>query len=105
MNDAVPVSLVQRIGDLNQILERLFERDQSALESIVESLPVDVLHHQELRPILGPDVVEGADVRVIQAGDDLGFSPESFATLRSLGQVVRQYLDRHDAVSRVSTAR
>lgn len=56
------------------------------------------LHDQELRPILDPDVVEGADVRVIQAGDDPGFGREPLATLPIPRKVFRQYLERHDAV-------
>ena len=44
------------------------------------------------------DVVQGADVRIVQRGDTLGLAREPFTELRIGGQRWRQNLDCHDAI-------
>jgi hypothetical protein len=64
MNDSGLVSGDKGIGDLNPVMERLIERQLSAFEKGPERLPVQVLHDEEIRPVLLTDVVDGADMRV-----------------------------------------
>ena len=71
MGDALPVRLVQRIRDLDGHLERLVERQCALLKPLSERVALQVLHDQEVDPVLGADVVERANVRVVQAGDGL----------------------------------
>ena len=52
------------IGDLDAVLERLIEWQLATGQAGRECLPVQVLHDEEIRPVLLPDVVERADVRV-----------------------------------------
>ena len=44
------------------------------------------------------DVMEGADVRVVQAGDGLGFPVEPLLQIWVRGNVLGEHLDRHGAV-------
>ena len=44
--------------------------------------PIQVLHNQEMDAVLLADVIERADVGMVEAGDCSGFSLESLAQLR-----------------------
>ena len=44
-------------------------------------LSLEILHDEERRPVLFPDVVERADVRMIELGDRAGLAVESLADL------------------------
>ena len=50
------------------------------------------------RAVLTADVVERADVRVVERGDRAGFALEPLAELRVAGEVRRQDLDRDGAI-------
>jgi hypothetical protein len=62
-----------------------------------ERLALDKLHHQEIDFAFAADVVERADVRMIQRGDRAGFALETLAALRVRGKIRRQNLDRNVA--------
>jgi hypothetical protein len=61
-------------GDIN--------RQGLALESFGERLTLEQFHHQVIRVAFTADVVQSADVLVLQTGDDLCFPAESCAVLR-----------------------
>ena len=67
---------VERVGDLNRHLQRLVERQCALRQSLRQRLPFQMLHHQEVDPVLAADVVDGADVRMTQRGERLGFALE-----------------------------
>ena len=52
-------------------------------------LALQMLHDQEVDPVLVPHVVERADVRVVQAGDGLGFALEPLLQRRVSRDVAR----------------
>ena len=72
VDDAFAVRGIQRIGNLDGVLQRLIERQRP-----FERLALDVLHHQVVRA----DVVELADVGMIQRGDRARLALEAFAEL------------------------
>ena len=49
-------------------------------------------------PILLADVVQGADVRVVQAGDGLGFPLEALAEIGIVGDMRQEHLDGDGAI-------
>ena len=51
-----------------------------------------MLHDQKIEPILLANVVEGADVRVVQARHGSRLALESLASLRTVGNVAWQHL-------------
>jgi len=98
VDDAGAVRLVERVGDLHRNRQRLIERKRALLQSLGERHALQVLHDQEVGRMLVPDVVQRADVRMVQRGDRASFVLESLAKLRVGGQGLGQHLDRDDAL-------
>ena len=46
MDDALPMCLVERVGDLDSDLQRLVERERAFLEARGERLAVEMRHHR-----------------------------------------------------------
>jgi len=93
MHHALAMSLVQRVSDLDGMLQGLVERQGALLQSIGERVSFDVLHDHEIHAILAADVVERADVGMVQAGDGPGFTLETLLELGVVGEVRRRDLD------------
>ncbi len=93
----LPVRLVQGIRD-NGNSQCLIEWQRSLLQPLGQRLSVEILHDQEVHPVLAPDVVESADVRMVQAGDRLGLALEPLLQIRVRGDLLRQALDGDGAV-------
>ena len=78
----LPVRLVQRVRDLDGDRERLIQRQRPLLQPLGQRVALQVLHHQEVDPVLGADVMERADVRVVQTGDGLRLALEPLLQVR-----------------------
>jgi len=87
MDDARAMRRGEGIGDLNRHVEGLLERQRASLEPLLERFALQVLHHEEVDPILLPDVVKNADVRMVQRGHGSGFAHESLTQLCGGGHV------------------
>ena len=128
MHDAGAVGLVEGVRDLDAAVHRLVERQRPPREPSRERFTVEILQHQIAGWLTGasvvhrraacrtgvvhrrarigaarkrnrrPDVVERADVRVIQGRDRARLSLEPCAELRVVRDVVRKDLDGHRAV-------
>ncbi len=104
MSDALAMRLVQRIGNFDGVLQNLLQRQRTFCESLRKRLAFEMLHHQVVGPILVAHVIERADVRMIQAGDDAGLALEPLARLRARSKMCGKHLDGNDAIeSRVSS--
>ena len=88
----------QGIGDLRRDGERLFQHQRFALDSRVERLTLDVLHGDEATSVFFADLVNGADVRMIQLGCCSRFSHKSLSCLLICHQTFGQELDRDFAI-------
>jgi hypothetical protein len=84
--DTRPVRLFQRIADLHAALERLLQRHRPFLKPRFQSFALDILHNQVVGSILATDVVQHANMRMIQRRNGAGFPLE---TLFGLG-IIRQ---------------
>ena len=98
MHHTLTVRLVQRIGDLDGVFEGLIQRQSAFLQTLLERLTLHVLHDEVVNPVLFADVVERADVRVVQAADGPCFTLEAFPALRIGGQVFGKDFDGNRAV-------
>ena len=87
VHHAVPVRFVESIRDLDASPESLRERQRTFLEPHGEAFALHVLHDEEVHTSLAADVVESADVGMIEARDRPGLAFESLAQSRVLGKV------------------
>ena len=70
MHDAGFVSGCKRIGDADTDSQRILRTHALGRNQAVQTLPVDELHHK----VIGTDVVEGADIRMVQGSDGPGLA-------------------------------
>ena len=82
MDDAGAVRLVERLGDLNGDFQRFADRQRAVLQPRRQRLAFEVLHDEERGAPLLADVVERADVRVIELRDRPCLPLEPIAELR-----------------------
>ena len=98
MGDAGAMRAVECVGDLDGEFERLIERESSLLDPGRQRLALHVLHHHVPGAILVADVVEHANIRVVQRRHSAGFAFETGAQVFSLGDMFGQDLDGDGAV-------
>ena len=77
MDHSLAVRGIEGAGDLDGDAEGFFDRQRSLAEARFEAFALDVLHDEEFDRTLAADVVERADVGVIQAGDGSRFAFEA----------------------------
>ena len=90
MRHAFAVRLVQRVGNLDGVLQHLLQRQRTFQQPLRERLAFEILHHQKINSVLMADVVERADVRMIQAGDGFCFAVESLTQFGTICKMRRQ---------------
>ena len=76
----------------------LVEWESAASETGGQRLTLHEFHDQEVDAFVLADIMERADVRVVQAGDHSGFAFEPLARLRAVQNPVRQHLHRNSSV-------
>ena len=98
MNHTLAMRLVQRVGDLDRVAQQLIERDRAPFQPRGERLALEVLHHQIVDAFLMANVVQRADVGVVEAGDGAGLALETLAQVGAAGDFRRQDLDGDGAI-------
>ena len=88
MHYALAVRAVERIRDLAGALDRLGKWQRPASEPVGQRLAVEPFHDEELDAVLVADVVEGADVRVVQRRDGTRLTLEPRAPIRRRGRLL-----------------
>jgi hypothetical protein len=81
MNDPVLVSCLERFGDLTRDCERFGDRDWSRRDALGERVAVDEFQNQSRRTAQIVQVVDGADVWMVQRCEESGFAIETAAAL------------------------
>jgi hypothetical protein len=94
MNDAALMRRVERAGHLHRQVDGLRDGDRAGLQQLLDALALAQLHHDERLAVVLLDVVDDADVRVVERGGELGLAVEA-RERRGLGrQPRRQELER-----------
>ena len=94
MNESLLVRGRKPVGDLRPDLERFVGLERPTLEASPERLAVQELHHEVVGVPFAADVVEGADVRVVERRDRARFSLEPLAHLGVVGKMRREDFHR-----------
>ena len=90
VDDALRVGRVQSIGDLDAKIEHSLDLQRLAADPVPERLPLQQFHGDEGSPIGLVNLVDRADVRVVQGGRSLGFPLETAEGLRDRWRVRRE---------------
>ena len=98
MDDALPVCRLERVRDFDAEAEDLGERQRAARETCRQRLALEQFEHQIVDVVLAADVVQAADVRVVERGDGFGLAGEARAELGVGRQLRRENLHRDRAV-------
>ena len=77
MHDSLLVRGFERIGDLPRDIDRFVERNGTLSDSVGQRRPFHQFHHQVIRP----DVVEMADIVMVERRDGSRFLAEAIAEL------------------------
>ncbi len=98
MEHPLAMRLVKRVGDFDCIAQDLIYRQKAFLQAGGQGFPFQVLHHQEIDAVLLADIVQGANMRIVQAGDGACLALETLAGFSVRRQVGRQDLDGNSAI-------
>ena len=98
MRDAVAVRLVEGAGKLDPVLQHFRGWQRTLFQPRRQRHALHVFHDNEVNPILPPNVVQRADVRMIQAGYGFGLALETLTTAHIVGEMRRKNLDGDPAV-------
>jgi hypothetical protein len=88
---------IERVGDLNAQIEYSFDLQRFAIDAMPERLPLQQFHGDEGSPIGLVNLVDRADVRVVQGGRSLGLPLETAESLCVVGEFVGKELQRYVA--------
>jgi hypothetical protein len=92
------VGRIEGIGDFGGEFQALLQRHRFSVNAMLERPAFEKLHRDKSTAILLADVVDGADVRMIQGGCGLRFPFEAGQCLRIARNFLRQEFQRHQAM-------
>ena len=90
MHDSLRVRRVEAVGDLNTHLQKFRHFHRLAANAALEGLTLEQLHGDKRPAFELTNVVNRADVGMIERGCSAGLAAESLDGLRVLGNVVRK---------------
>jgi hypothetical protein len=96
VNDSLHVGRVERIGNLDSQREDRFEFHGTAGDPVFQRRAVQKLHRNVGLLAALADVVNGADIGMVQRRGCAGLTPETFHCLRVAGNVIWQELERDE---------
>ena len=77
MNNSIAMCSVQRVGHLDGYIQHPVQLHRLAHDGVLQRLPVQEFHGDKRLAVLLADVVDGANVRMVQGGCSLGLTFES----------------------------
>src|SRR5208337_3396893 len=90
------VGRIQRIGDLNRDIEQGLAVQRASGDAVLQRSAIQELHGNEWLSLGLADLIDGADVRMIQRRCGTGLAAEAFQRLRVLGYVRRKELEGNE---------
>src|SRR5260370_41018331 len=97
MNNATGMGRIQSIGDLDAEGENRFQFHRPAGDQVLERGAVEELHDEEGASLFFADVVDRADVGMIESGRGLGLAAKTLQCLPILREVVGKELEGNEA--------
>ena len=98
MHDPLRMGRVQCIGNLDAERKQRVQLHRTIADDMFQRRAVQVLHDDERLAVLLADVVNGADIRMIERRRSPRLAAESLQRLPVLGHFLRQEFQRDEAV-------
>ena len=98
MDDPLRVRGLERVGDLDGEVKQFVRLERLARNAMLQGLSLQQLHRDEGLAFVLVDVVNRADVGMVERGRRLRFPLESFQSLPVPGEFCRQKLQGHSAL-------
>jgi len=89
VNDALAVSGVKRVGDLQGKFENSLEVERRTAKQLPQRIPLQALHCDKHAALLFPHFVDRAAIRMIQRRGGPRLAMEALVGMRIMGKVVR----------------
>src|SRR5215510_14081263 len=96
MYDPFFVRRPEGFRNLKEEGQRFIQRHWSSGDSFCQCGAFDKLHDEEIDPIVGTDVVECANMRVIQLRNHFGLAFKTISPSRIFRNVFGKYFDRNN---------
>ena len=101
VHDAFTVRGIKRVGHFDRNVQKTIHRHRLAGYQVLERAAIEILHGDKGVAVLLRDLVNCADVGVIQRGCGSCFATEPFKRLRVAGDVFRKEFQRNEAAELV----
>ena len=98
MNDPFAMRCHHGVGDRDGNLEQFRKWQWTPAQALLERLSIEKLNHDEVVTVDAGDVVNRADVRVIQGGNGPRFALKPRAELGIVAEAIRCQLEGDNAV-------
>jgi hypothetical protein len=98
VDDTSGVSCVERVGYVDGDGEKNFRFQRTPRNAMLQRQPIQKLHSDERLPVLLANVVNRADIRMVQCGGGLGFALKASECLRVFGNIVRKKFQGDEAM-------
>src|SRR5271157_3220199 len=89
MDDALVMSSIKGVANLDPQSEERVHRQGATSYAMLECHPIQVFHGDEGLVLMPPNLVDGANVRMVQSGGGTRLSAKAFERLRVFRHLVR----------------
>ena len=96
MDDSFSVGGIESVGNLDRQSEQNIRLHRLSGDALFQRYAVQKLHGDECLPVMLINLVNRADVRMIERRSGLGFALKTAQGLRVFGYLVRQKLESHE---------
>ena len=98
MQDAVLMRVVNGLGNFFEVGGGLSGRQQFFANQFGQVFAFDIIHREVMLPLMLPHLVNGHNVRMMQAGCRFGLGAEAFDELVAGEFAEQEHFHRHDPV-------
>jgi hypothetical protein len=105
MHNTTAMSFFQPMADFSCIFQYLLDRERSLIQTVGEGFAFQVFHNQKIDAVLMTDIVERADVRMVQGRNRTCFAFKPLLCVRIGRKMCRKDLNRDRALQpRITSA-
>jgi hypothetical protein len=93
VNDPLPVGCVECIGNLDRQRENRLDFHRTPSDPVLQSHAVQKLHHDKRHVVFLPNLMNGADIGMVQSRSSLSLALKSRQSLRVFGDFIWEELE------------